>query len=140
MVSYNFEEEISQFTSMSGEYIVSLNQIFIAIAKEIETLKSSIDFHESKIEEQEKKLTEQKKKLNALEYKILMKEIKINGYELVRLFRNYYVDDIISKHHSTIKTWDMLTSDGIGSCFFQTEPDRTERLFKKFQPNRTDFA
>jgi hypothetical protein len=47
----------------------SLNQIFNAIAEEIETLKCSIDLHQSKVEEQEKKL-------NALEYKMLMKENK----------------------------------------------------------------
>jgi len=47
----------------------SLNQIFNAIAEEIEPLKCSIDLHQSKIEEQEKKL-------NALEYKMLMKENK----------------------------------------------------------------
>ena len=39
----------------------------------------------------------------------------------------------------------IVISDEIGSCFFrtepknsETEPDRTERLFKNFEPNRIE--
>jgi hypothetical protein len=33
----------------------------------------------------------------------------------------------------------MWNSDGIGSCFFETEPNRTEKISNRTEPNRLIF-
>ena len=32
------------------------------------------------------------------------------------------------------------TSDGIGSCFLRTEPNRTEKISNRTEPNRPNFS
>jgi len=76
---------------------------------------------------------------------MLTQETKMTVYEIVRLFRFYYVDKIISKHYPKIKTWKILTGKLITRnlkkyvLFFLDEWSKYEmKLIKVLNMNNTD--
>ncbi len=40
---------------------------------------------------------------------MMMQDIKINVYEMVRLFRFYYVDQLVRQQYPNVKSWESFT-------------------------------
>ncbi len=75
-----------------------LDDIFGLMSQEISTLKGSIHVHQIQIQQQQNQL-------NSIELKTLMQDIKMNLYEVARLFRFYYIDKFICKHYPNLQHW-----------------------------------
>ncbi len=89
-----------------------MKKIFDLIAIEISKLKHSLDSYQSQIQQQQTKL-------NTLESKILMQEMKMNAYEIVNLFRHYYVDDEIKNEYPNITNWTEFTGNNHQNFFLK---------------------
>ncbi len=82
-----------------------LDDIFGLMSQKISTLKGSVHVHQIQIQQQQKQIQEQQNQLNSIELKTLMQDIKMNLYEVARLFRFYHIDKLICKHYPNFQHW-----------------------------------
>ncbi|CAF4093024.1 unnamed protein product, partial [Rotaria sp. Silwood1] len=92
--------------------------IFKSITEEIQKLKLRVDTSATRIEGQEKTIKEQGKTINNLQTGLgnlksqwLLRDIQIDAYEVVTLFRFYYVNKVIREKAPYLKEWSRFTKE-----------------------------
>jgi hypothetical protein len=59
--------------------------------------------------------------------------------DVVKSFAKTVQHEIYNRYTSNRSPKLLLTSDGIGSCFCETEPNRLEKVANRIEPNRPIF-
>jgi len=79
-----------EYLSITANDKENLNEIFSMILLEIQNLKGRLTKQESKIQSQELRI-------QTLELNQKMQDTNIKAFDIARLFRFYFLDDIITK-------------------------------------------
>lgn len=103
----NIFDEILLMLDVDPNIKENFKKIYEQIIDQLKLLQSSIEAQSVKMADQEKKIDSLQGQITALQSNMLLNDLKINGYEAVRLFQCYFVIPIIRK--MKYRCWSDLT-------------------------------
>jgi len=74
----------------------------------LEILKSRSIVQQLQTEVQQKLLEKHENQIHALEVDAKLQQTKMMAFDIIKLFRFYFLDDIVKKQHSYLKNWSMF--------------------------------